>query len=428
MKSIVIQKSANREVRIGWQDLPSPKRKKGDKQSDKNWTKYSEAVALLETESVRVGDRAYLIDNVNGCCVLSLSEADCYDQQRERALDIIGDFQRTRLKQNDTNKPGWGYDPKVTRFGAYARHTILEAGAVASRGTGHFGRGVEVTLTLPSSSFRAFRALSQWSGYAVNRILQAVRRRRSDIEWFYVWEVQKRGALHLHMALSGASTQELLRAGRAVRKTWFRVLADIGAKSGANMFLRRGGRGNNTYKEFLKGNRVAEIRKSLAAYFAKYVSKEAKSNVSGSVVHSYPPSRWWGISRSLLKKVKGERLNVRITNLSEEQCVELLSMAEAFCRRHAPIRGTGYSFEVSYGDKANARPVGIGARWLYWFSDESFAQIEVWLPQFIRFLAKYCINECSNAVIEGTTSWKVDDIKESPCQQSRLIAGVRTRR
>lgn len=406
MKSIVIQKSANREVRIGWQDLPAPKRQKGDTQSIKGLTKYANAVATTETEVVRVGDRAYLIDKVNGCSVLASNEADCHEALQSRSLDIISDFQRSKVRQDDTPKSGWGNDPKVTRFGSYARHTILEAGAIASRGTGHLGRGVEVTLTLPSTSHGAFRALSQWSGYAVNRILQAIRRNSADIEWFYVWEVQKRGALHLHMALSGASREELLRVGRKVRKAWFRVLEDVGRKSGANMFLRRGGRGNNTYKEFLKGNRVAEIRKSLAAYFAKYVSKGAATDSKGKVVHWYPPSRWWGISRKLLKKVKEERLNVRITNLSEEQCVELLSMAEAFVRRHSPIRSTGYNFELSYGNGSNARPVGIGARWLYWFSDESFDKIQVWLPQFIRFLSKYCIHACSNAVIEGTTSWK----------------------
>ena len=402
MKSIVVQKSANREVRIGFQDLPVPRKKGGDRQSDKRAAVFSSAVALSETEVVRGdGKVAYLLDAVNGDSIVTQDEADRHENRQRRALDIIRDFQRIGVKQNDTRKPGWGHDPKATRFGAYARHTILEAGAVASRGSGYSGRGVEVTLTLPSSSFGAFRALSQWSGYAVNRILQALRRRRSDIEWFYVWETQKRGALHLHLALSGASTQELLRAGRAVRKTWFRVLADIGAKSGANMFLRRGGRGNNTYKEFLRGNRVAEIRKSLAAYFAKYVSKGVAKNVSGQVVHSYPPSRWWGISRSLLRKVKEERLSVRFDNLSEEECVNLLSIAEGFVRRYNPVRSTGYSFELSYGKGGNARPVGIGFRSIYWFDDSAFSSIEVWLPQLLRFLSKYC----SNAVIKGDIGW-----------------------
>lgn len=417
MKSIVIQKSANREVRVGWQDLPHPKKQHGDTESAKAAARYAESAAIAETEVVRVGDRAYLIDNVNGCSILASNEADCHEALQRRALDIIGDFQRKRKVGKNDYKSGWGYDPKVTQFGSYARHTILEAGAIASRGSRHAERGIEVTLTIPGGTDSAFRAVSQWSGWAINRLLQVIRREGIGAEYFYVWEVQKRGALHIHMALSGAGNAELLRLGRKVRKCWYRVLEEIGRKSSTDPFARGKGYGRNTYREFLKGNRVAEIKSSLAAYFAKYVSKGKTKSAGQGGSKIYPPSRWWGISRSLLSKVKKERLNVRFTCLSENQCVELLSIVQSFIRRHSPIRCTGYSFEVSYGNEGRSRAVGIGARWLYWFADESFSSIEVWLPQLLRYLRQYC----SNAVIQGDIGWMCDQ-KESPWESRRLTA------
>ena len=401
MKSFVVQKSANNEVRLGWQDLPRRTKKNTDSEQVKRDTKYSETIALSETELIRVGGRGYLIDRVNGCSVMTSNESDNYEARQEKALDIISDFQQARKVGKNDHKSGWGYDPKATKFGNYARHTILEAGAVASRGSGDLGRGVEVTLTIPSTSSSAFRAVSQWSGYAVNRLLQVIRRDAPHIDWFYVWELQKRGALHIHMALSGDVQAKLLRIGRKIRDTWFRVLEEIGRKSGADMFLKGRGYGRNTYKEFLKGNRAAEVRKSLAAYFAKYVSKAAGKEANKRIVHSYPPARWWGISRKLLKRVKEQRLNVRFTCVSESELVELLSIAEGFVRRHNPLRSVTYSFEVSHGEGGTAKAVGFGQRFVYWFDDSAFSSVEVWLPQCLRFLSKYC----SNAVIEGDIDW-----------------------
>lgn len=401
MKSFVLQKSANNELRLGWQDLPRRTKKQSDSEQTKRLQSYAEQVALAETEVICVGERCYLIDRVSGCSIMTQDEAVQHELRRDRALDIISDFQHVKKVGKNDYKPGWGIDPKITRFGKYARHTILEAGAVSSRRTGCDGRGVEVTLTLPSSSRGAFRALSRWSGYAVNRILQVIRRRRQDIDWFYVWELQKRGALHLHMALSGLPNRELLQVGREVRKTWFRVLEEIGRREGADMFLRGSGYGRNTYKQFLKGNRVAEIQKSLAAYFAKYVSKAGSGKATEALKGAYPPSRWWGISRKLLRKVKEERLNVRFTCVSEEELVNLLSIAEGFVRRHNPVRGVEYSFELSHGEGCAAKAVGFGQRFVYWFDDTAFSSLQVWLPQLLRFLSKYC----SNAVIEGDTDW-----------------------
>lgn len=401
MKSFVLQKFANNEVRIGWQDLPRRIKKQSDSNKIKQSTKYSECVALTETEVIRVGSRGYLIDRVNGCSVMTQDEADRHEARQAQALDIIRDFQRSKYGPHDTRKPGWGIQPKATKFGAYARHTILEAGSIASRGTGEVGRGVEVTLTIPGHSRGAFSAVSLWSGYAVNRLLQVIRRSGKPVEWFYVWELQKRGALHIHMALSGVSQPELLRIGRKIRKCWFRVLEEIGRKSDTNMFLRRRGNGNNGYKQFLKGNRVAPIEKSLAAYFAKYVSKGAVKKGKTEVVQGYHPSRWWGISRSLLKKVKKERVNVRITCVSEDELVGLLASAIGFVGRYTHVRAASYSFDVSYGEGANRKQIGFGQRYIYWVSPEEYGKVTVWLPQLLRYL----MAQCSNAVAEGDVDW-----------------------
>lgn len=401
MKSFVIQKSANNEIRIGWQDLPCRKKKYSDTSDVKKKEYHAKQVALLETEVLRVGDRSYLIDRINGCRILAQGEADSFDLMRARALDILSDFQRPRKEQNNARRPGWGIDPSLTKFGAYARHTLLEAGSVASRRYAALGKGVEVTLTIPGHSDSAFRSVARWSGYLVNRLLQAVRRHPTHIEWFYVWELQARGALHIHLAICGDTQERLLQLGRKVRKLWFRLMEEVGKFEATDMFIRRGGFGRNTYRQFLKGNHVAEVRKSLAAYFAKYLSKGATGKKDKKIVHPYHPARWWGISRTLLKAVKKERLSVKFTGLSESALAELLVVAENQLRRYSPVRGVDYSFEVSYGRDGSRKIVGFGQRFIYWFADSDFDELTCWLPQLLRYLKALC----SNAVIEGDISW-----------------------
>lgn len=403
MKSFVLQKFSNNEVRVGWQDLPSPKKKKTDSEQVKRSQYFAEQVALTETEVLKVGNRGYLIDRVNGCSVLTLGEAERHELARARALDITAEVQRNKRNQNDTYRPGWGKRPRATQFGAYARHTILEAGATSERRNGHISRGVEVTLTIPGHSDSAFAAVSEWSGYLINRILQPVRRHKTNIDWFYCWELQKRGALHVHLALAGDCTEQLLRVGRKVRKTWWRALEEVARKSGVDLFVRRTGYGTYTYKEFLKGNRVAEIRKSLAAYFAKYTSKNATASKAKEVVRAYYPSRWWGISRQLFQAVKKERLNVRFTGLSEMQCIELLDIVQNQLRGYNPVLRHHYNFELSYGKEGNAKALGIGGRWLYWFARESFDNLQVWLPTLLRYLMQYCSNGVMK--VEGDIEW-----------------------
>lgn len=388
MPDVIVQCSANNEFRIGWQSLPPRRRGGGDLSCQREASKEAAIAALPLNEVITEGGTNVLIDytQLRHYSTLSHTEAEQYRESQQRALDITADFQRAHKRTKKEYRHGWGYPTRTTEFGRYARHTILEAGSIASRGIGGDGKGVEVTLTLPGSGSDIYRTLSEWSGYAVNRLLQYIRRHARGCDWFYVWEWQQRGALHLHMALSGMPQVQLLSLGYKIRRAWYKVLGDISTRSGVDLWFNRYRNRRNTTEDANKANRVAEIRKNLAAYFSKYVSKQALTKPGKVGTAFYPPSRWWGISRALLRKVKEERLNVRFENLSEDESAELLSLADSYFRSHDITARYEYSFEVSHAAGGVPRRVGSGWRTVYYFSSEVCASLKNGLHDILALM------------------------------------------
>jgi hypothetical protein len=219
--------------------------------------------------------------------------------------------------------------------------------------------------------------------------------------WFYVWELQTRGALHIHMALSGLQQIELLSLGNAIRDKWFDVLEDISRKSGIDLWLRQGGRGRNDRRDALKANRVAEVSKGLSNYFAKYCSKQATKSVGFGKRAPSPPARWWGMCRRLSQEIKKERLNVRITGISETEIAGMLSAIDNLFRGHSPVVSYRYDFELSFSTGGVSVHQGYGWRQISYYSDLDFDKLSVWLPQTLNYL----VRECSDAVIEGDIAW-----------------------
>lgn len=190
---------------------------------------------------------------------------------------------------------------KPKSFTAISGQRLRECGAAIDHICGDPQKTVAITLTLPAHHEAAFRALAAYSGYAVNRLFQPIRRDYSEkVLWFFVWEYQKRGALHLHIALYHPDAGKALEIGKSFREQWHKILQDIGKKAECDMFAGRNGRRNDDINKM--HFYCQPMRRSLGAYFSKYAGK--KESKQAWYCRKYPVSRFWGSSYALKKIVK----------------------------------------------------------------------------------------------------------------------------
>lgn len=151
------------------------------------------------------------------------------------------------------------------------------------------------TGTLPSVDPKAFRALAEWSSWLVDRMGKWIKAQLGlDSARCFVWEYQKRGALHLHAIIGAATIPQ--QFAKKLKFQWINCLLLIGQKTGADMF--RGKRGQNFLKFQHKIRaRTEKLKKSAVAYLSKYLSKSSHS--SNKALHGcnqkgvfYPVPSW----------------------------------------------------------------------------------------------------------------------------------------
>lgn len=209
-------------------------------------------------------------------------------------------------------KPGWGGLPRFQRFSTYARRQILRAGGALEQFANH-DECLFLTLTLPGSTKDAMEALARYSGMAVQRLKNWIGKRISNNMSIYTWELQKRGALHLHYVVWAPARRAGEYIASHLKEQWIRILDSICAASGVDLYRKNA--------EFSWASNKAIVRvdaqwckKSVAAYLSKYVSKEATGNVTRSG-KGFGPSRWYGVSRPLLAKLREFSCQVSLDSL-----------------------------------------------------------------------------------------------------------------
>jgi hypothetical protein len=154
----------------------------------------------------------------------------------------------------------------------------------------------EICLTLPANHEKAFTALAQNTYFATHRIFSYLKKQyNGEVSWFYVWEYQKRGALHLHMAVHHRASLLLPTICSDIKRAWIRILQDIGENSECCMFT------DKSMKKCVMPDKwqmhSAQIRKSVGSYFSKYAGKEESKQ--SWYCQKYPISRFWGSSKKI---------------------------------------------------------------------------------------------------------------------------------
>jgi len=139
-------------------------------------------------------------------------------------------------------RPGFGGLPVPTRFGNNARRTLSRSAGVFDRDGIPNDELVFMTGTLPGSRRESFEAMQRWSSYAVD-LLKSKLSKVCDPEPYsmYVWELQGRGALHIHYCQRIANPDQRQFVLDNWKKMWIQVVDAVGEKVGIDMWLRRPG-------------------------------------------------------------------------------------------------------------------------------------------------------------------------------------------
>lgn len=244
---------------------------------------------------------------------------------------------------------------RATRFGLAAKRTLLRIGGAITEYDPCPGHGIFITGTLPGSTPAALAAMAEYSSWIVHRVKAWIAKRLPGKLDFYVWELQRRGALHLHYFVHCPDPE--IRAGIIAgwKDEWVRLLLRVGHESGCNMFQR--GFGDRRIHAFSVVQAYAqEVTKSVAAYLAKYCSKNAGKPNSNSV--KYCPTRWWGCSRPLLHLMQSYSTSTEV-------------LYSGVNHAHTALERLRDSMEV-LSDKCYTynHKVGVGATFVQYYSGE----------------------------------------------------------
>lgn len=317
-------------------------------------------------------------------------------RERNRALDIISKSQEPSKKHSSH-----GRVQTVKRFTRASRGHLLRAGAVIDK------QGLKevaslLTLTIPGGTDEAFSAVSRWSGWIVNRQLQAVRdyMKRRPVHWFFVWEWQGRGALHQHWCVVGKDYDESKHLSMLLKDAWYQCLKEIGKKEKIDLFLRC------NRKHSWKNNpgkwvwNEQKVEKSVAKYFAKYASKQMpdEAESKGSKWKKiYYPSRWHGTSKTIKNIIKQHHIKLVVPGISEDECFHLIG---ALLLRLQPFEVTqsyNYDFRI---EGQNQRCIVEGQATILYFADSQY--------RFTRAaVAKFCGSPHSRVKNAAPYQWEL---------------------
>lgn len=308
-------------------------------------------------------------------------------KQNPLYLDLIDKFQQDdssdRKNHHKEKKKGYGQKPTIKNFSVKAGQKLRECGAaidILCNGSPQKCR--VVTLTLPSSGIAAYQSISNWSGYATNRLLQVIRRKKDDrFYWFYCVEHQKRGALHWHICLYHVDPAQSERAGAELVSKWHDILGDISRRCNLDLLYSKGfGRSVKT-GEMQCPNQ--QMRQGCGNYFSKYASKTATPRDSKTIedcntrnARLYPPSSFWGRSHNLVKLCKDNSLSYKFEGMDGTESESLRGEAFEILSQFNIVLNHSFSFKKEIELKGNGRlTICEGESEVFYVSPEDYQHL-----------------------------------------------------
>lgn len=220
---------------------------------------------------------------------------------------------RSAYLSNSVNlqKPGSEVRPRrprqrPERLSTASRRGIREHCAVLDSLQG--GNLVFGTLTLPGSTRQALATAAWHTRDLQNAFLRALTYHTQLLDYVWVWELQKRGALHAHFAMGLPPGWTVRRLNRLVKRLWRQVLETYSDKTGVDLFGQADG-GTWRHAPWAPKARVEKVKYSVVQYMSKYLSK---GNDRETVPEDLRPSSWWSASRPLSVQVNAHRKTVSV--------------------------------------------------------------------------------------------------------------------
>ena len=267
---------------------------------------------------------------------------------------------------------------KPKKFGAKQGHKIRESGAALDiLCNGQPSKARVVTLTLPADTCEAKKAIAAYSGYAINRIFQPVRRDYPECNnWFFVWEYQRRGALHLHIAIYHDDNQTSKQIGDRLIETWHDVLVDIGFKANCCMFTSK--KKDRCTIRSLHQNVNQEMKKSCGGYFSKYAAKgeNGKERIKMERWSKlYSPSRFWGSSQSIKVIVRENSFSFSLELLNGSEAMELYEFCLNFLTDRTLLHYGEYDFKKEIENDDGKRTIAEGFRQNFYIPSDDYQEL-----------------------------------------------------
>lgn len=276
-------------------------------------------------------------------------------QSETQRLALIGEFQRSLGRMPKPSGDCCPRLPRVKRFEARQGQKLREAGAAMDSlvPQGKIGLCRAILLTIPADYQAAFSTVAAYSGWIMNRLNTYLRRHLENPLWFYVWELQKRGALHLHFCFY-APTEELgQRLGDGMLELWLKLLEEMSQKSGNDLYwsgryTKTGAKYYVPREKLINSNQA--VYSGCAQYFAKYSGKDSYGSTRGAkgfgsraIAH---PARIWGSSRAIKRRAREMSIDCRIEHISDESASCFFESIRELIKSFKHKLGQCFSFDI----------------------------------------------------------------------------------
>lgn len=200
-----------------------------------------------------------------------------------------------------------------------------------------------LTLTCPGSSESAVKGFSAWSGKILhslhNWIGKKLKRYSKDcpIARVHVWELQKRGAEHLH-AVYVVPEEIFFQIEKEVRSWFHNLLKRISVEGGVDLFERGNGRGSWGDNPGVLQVKVEKVVKAVGSYLGKYLGKNTHTQFKGFSCLRVPrPARLWGASLWLKNYLRYSTQSQFFDLPQTGRCLFLCAVQELAIKRGVPL-------------------------------------------------------------------------------------------
>jgi hypothetical protein len=270
-------------------------------------------------------------------------------------LALIGEFQRSSKGMPKPSGATCSVLPRVKRFEAKQGQKLREAGAAMDSlvPSEDIGLCRAILLTIPANYHDAFCTVASETGWVMNRVAEYLRRHLKKPLWFYVWELQKRGALHLHFCFYAPTEEQGQKLGDGIIELWLKLLEEMSEKSGNDLYwsgryTKQGEKYYVSRERLINSNQ--RVHTGCAGYFAKYSGKDSYGSARGdkgfgsrTVAH---PRRIWGSSQAIKNAAKELAYTGSVELPTDEAASEFYESVRELVRTFRHSLGQCFAFDI----------------------------------------------------------------------------------